>query len=303
MNSTISVQHVSKWYGQVVALSDVSCEIGPGVTALVGPNGAGKTTLFKIIAGLLVPSQGTVRVLGQAPRAHPELYSKLGFCPETEPLYDFMTGQEFLELSAAMYGIADPQAAAMRALERVQLLSEKDKRVGAYSRGMRQRLKLAQALVHDPEILLLDEPLKGADPTQRLLLLELIRSLGQAGKTVLISSHVLYEVERMASQILLIHRGRLLAFGDVRAIRAAMDDRPHRVLLVSRDPQRLAALLTERALVSGVTLSNGQLIVEVRDPAAFYGRLPSIVVEAGAPLERLVSLDEDLESVFRYLVR
>jgi ABC-2 type transport system ATP-binding protein len=252
---------------------------------------------------LLVPSQGTVRVLGQAPRAHPELYSKLGFCPETEPLYDFMTGQEFLELSAAMYGIADPQAAAMRALERVQLLSEKDKRVGAYSRGMRQRLKLAQALVHDPEILLLDEPLKGADPTQRLLLLELIRSLGQAGKTVLISSHVLYEVERMASQILLIHRGRLLAFGDVRAIRAAMDDRPHRVLLVSRDPQRLAALLTERALVSGVTLSNGQLIVEVRDPAAFYGRLPSIVVEAGAPLERLVSLDEDLESVFRYLVR
>jgi ABC-2 type transport system ATP-binding protein len=260
MNSTISVQHVSKWYGQVVALSDVSCEIGPGVTALVGPNGAGKTTLFKIIAGLLVPSQGTVRVLGQAPRAHPELYSKLGFCPETEPLYDFMTGQEFLELSAAMYGIADPQAAAMRALERVQLLSEKDKRVGAYSRGMRQRLKLAQALVHDPEILLLDEPL-------------------------------------------LIHRGRLLAFGDVRAIRAAMDDRPHRVLLVSRDPQRLAALLTERALVSGVTLSNGQLIVEVRDPAAFYGRLPSIVVEAGAPLERLVSLDEDLESVFRYLVR
>jgi ABC-2 type transport system ATP-binding protein len=213
MNSTISVQHVSKWYGQVVALSDVSCEIGPGVTALVGPNGAGKTTLFKIIAGLLVPSQGTVRVLGQAPRAHPELYSKLGFCPETEPLYDFMTGQEFLELSAAMYGIADPQAAAMRALERVQLLSEKDKRIGAYSRGMRQRLKLAQALVHDPEILLLDEPLKGADPTQRLLLLELIRSLGQAGKTVLISSHVLYEVERMASQILLIHRGRLLAFG------------------------------------------------------------------------------------------
>jgi ABC-2 type transport system ATP-binding protein len=181
MNSTISVQHVSKWYGQVVALSDVSCEIRPGVTALVGPNGAGKTTLFKIIAGLLVPSQGTVRVLGQAPRAHPELYSKLGFCPETEPLYDFMTGQEFLELSAAMYGIADPQAAAMRALERVQLLSEKDKRVGAYSRGMRQRLKLAQALVHDPEILLLDEPLKGADPTQRLLLLELIRSLGQAG--------------------------------------------------------------------------------------------------------------------------
>lgn len=298
----ISVQHVSKWYGQVVALSDVSCEIGPGVKGLLGPNGAGKTTLFKIIAGLLKPSQGTVRVFGKSLREHPQLYRNLGFCPETDNLYDFMTGLEFLKLNAALHSIPNPTEAALRALERVQLTREKDKKLGAYSRGMRQRIKLAQALVHDPEILLLDEPLKGADPTQRVLLIEIIRSLGDAGKTVIVSSHVLYEVERMAKEILLINRGRLIASGDFRAIREAMYDRPHRVLLSGRELKKLAALLTEHALVSGVTISDSELIVEITDPQAFYGKLPQAVVETGAHIEQLVSLDEDLESIFRYLV-
>lgn len=300
---TISVQHVSKWYGQVVAVSDVSFEIGPGVTGLLGPNGAGKTTLFKMIAGLLQPSQGTVRVLGHSLRASPQLYRKLGFCPETEKLYDFMSGFEFLKLNAELHGLAHAREAALRALERVQLTKEQDKRIGAYSRGMRQRIKLAQALIHDPEILLLDEPLKGADPTQRVLLMEIIRALGEQGRTVVVSSHVLYEVERMASEILLIHRGRLVAAGDFRALREAIYDRPHKVLLGTTDAKRLAALLTERALISSVTVADGELIVEVRDPALFYSGLPRLVVETGIRVERVVGLDEDLESVFRYLVQ
>jgi ABC-2 type transport system ATP-binding protein len=303
MDSTIVVHHVSKWYGEIVAVSDVSFEIGPGVTGLLGPNGAGKTTLFKMIAGLLTPSQGTVHVLGRSLRENPRLYRKLGFCPEADNLYDFMSGFEFLELNAALHDLSDPKAAALSALERVQLTKEKDKEIGAYSRGMRQRIKLAQALVHDPEVLLLDEPLKGADPTQRLLLMEVIRLLGETGRTVIVSSHVLYEVERMAREILLINRGRLVASGDFRAIREAMYDRPHRVLLAGREVKKLAALLTERALVSGVTISDNELIVEVQNPMAFYSGLPKLIIEASACLERLVGLDEDLESVFRYLVR
>lgn len=303
MSVTLSVQHVSKWYGEIVAVSDVSFEIGPGVTGLLGPNGAGKTTLFKMIAGLLKPSQGTVRVLGRSFRESPQLYRKLGFCPETDNLYDFMSGLEFLELNAALHALSDPKAAALNALERVQLTKEQNKKIGAYSRGMRQRIKLAQALVHDPEILLLDEPLKGADPTQRVLLMEVMRSLGEAGRTVIVSSHVLYEVERMAREILLINRGRLVASGDFRAIREAMYDRPHRVLVAGRGIKKLAALLTEQTLVTGVTISEGELIVEVQNPTAFYGGLPKLIIEAGACIERVVGLDEDLESVFRYLVR
>ncbi len=303
MNVTVSVQHVSKWYGQVVAVSDVSFAIGPGVTGLLGPNGAGKTTLFKIIAGLLKPSQGTVSVGGRSFRENPRLYRKVGFCPEADTLYDFMSGLEFLELNAALHDLPDPKAAALRALECVQLTKEQDKKIGAYSRGMRQRIKLAQALVHDPEILLLDEPLKGADPTQRVLLMEVIRSLGDRGKTVIVSSHVLYEVERMAREILLINRGRLVASGDFRAIREAMYDRPHKVLLGTAEAKRLAAILTERAVISGVTIADSELIVEVRDPALFYSQLPQVVVETGISVERVVGLDEDLESVFRYLVR
>ncbi|MCS7274879.1 MAG: ABC transporter ATP-binding protein [Candidatus Bipolaricaulota bacterium] len=303
MTPTIVVQNVSKWYGQVVAVSDLSIEVGPGVTGLLGPNGAGKTTLFKMIAGLLVPNQGVVRVLGESVRAKPALYRKIGFCPETESLYDFMTGLEFLKFNAELHGLPHPDEAARRALERVHLAREKDKKIGAYSRGMRQRIKLAQALLHDPEILLLDEPLKGADPTQRVLLIEIIRELGEQGRTVIVSSHVLYEVERMAREILLIHRGRLVAAGDFRAIREALYDRPHRVLVGTADAKRLAALLTERALVSGVTISDSELIVEVRDPALFYSGLPRLVAETGIRVERLVGLDEDLESVFRYLVQ
>jgi ABC-2 type transport system ATP-binding protein len=294
---------VSKWYGQVVAVSGVSFELERGVIGLLGPNGAGKTTLLKMIGGLLWPSNGEILILGQRLRRNSQLYRKLGFCPEPDALYDFMTGLEFLELNAKLQQIADFRSAARRALETVHLMDQKDKRISAYSRGMRQRIKLAQSLLHDPELLLLDEPLKGADPTQRRAIIEMIRQLGQAGKTVLVSSHVLHEVERMAREIILINRGRLVALGDFQAIRESMDGRPHKVLLSVSDPPKFAALLTERALVTGVHLTSEGLIVDVSSADVFYGNLPKLSVEAGLPVRKIVNLDDDLESVFRYLVK
>lgn len=302
MNPVIEIEKVTKRYGQVVAVSDVSFALAPGISGLLGPNGAGKTTLLKLMAGLLTPSSGQIKFFGQNLRRHPQLYRRLGYCPEQDELYDFMSGREFLKLSAGLYGLADPAQAAEKALEQVALSAQAGRPIRAYSRGMRQRLKFAQSLLPDPEVLLLDEPLKGADPAQRRMLIELIRQLGQAGVTIVISSHVLYEVERMAQQIILINHGRLIALGDFHAIREAMDDRPHKVLLEVSEPQRLAALLTERELVSAVNLADEQLVVDIGDANAFYGALPRLIAENGLHLRRLSGLDEDLESVFRYLV-
>jgi len=299
----IEIERVTKRYGEVVAVSEISFSVEPGVTGLLGPNGAGKTTLLKMMAGLLAPTSGRVSLFGQPVREHPQLYRRLGYCPESDQLYDFMSGYEFLELNARLQGLSDPKGAALQALEKVDLVSERDKKIRAYSRGMRQRLKVAQSLLHEPEVLLLDEPLKGADPTQRRALMELIRRLGEAGTTIIVSSHILYEVERMASKIILIHRGRLLALGDFRAIREAMDDRPHKVSIGASDVKRLAAALTERALVSGVDLSGEELVADISEPDEFYRELPKVALDVGVRLTRLVSLDEDLESVFRYLVR
>ncbi len=298
----IEVERVTKRYGDVVAVSDVSFEIGHGVTGLLGPNGAGKTTLLKLMAGLLAPTSGRVSVLGDSLRARPALYRRVGYCPESDRLYDFMTGEEFLIFNAQLHGLEDPKSATQRALETVDLVAQRGKRIGAYSHGMRQRLKVAQALLHDPDVLLLDEPLKGADPTQRKILLDVIQRLGQAGKTAIVSSHILYEVERMASQIVLIHRGRLLAFGDFHVIREAMDDRPHKVVIRANDVQRLAAALTERGLVAGVDIAEEEIQADVREPDRFYMELPRIALDAGVRVTKIASVDEDLESVFRYLV-
>ncbi len=301
--AVIDVHSATKRYGDVVALSDVSVEIGAGVTGLLGPNGAGKTTLLKLMAGLLAPTSGTVQLWGESPRSRPSLYGRIGYCPEGETLYGFMTGRAFLAMNAGLHGLDDPEGAAQRALEHVDLLDQAEKRIRAYSRGMRQRIKMAQALLHDPDALLLDEPLKGADPTQRRTLMELIVRLGEAGKTVVVSSHVLHEVERMASDIVLIHRGRLLASGDYHAIRDAMDGRPHKVSLAADAPRRLAAVLTEGDLVNGVELQEGRVVVDVSDPSRFYRDLPRVALESEIRLTEIASLDEDLESVFRYLVQ
>ncbi len=301
--SVISVKGVSKWYGQVVAVSDISFELEPGVIGLLGPNGAGKTTLLKMLGGLLWPSKGEIQLFGQSIQNNAALYKKIGFCPEPDALYDFMTGQEFLELNAELLHLTDRKSAALKALEFVDLTKQKDKKISAYSRGMRQRTKLAQSLLHDPQLLLLDEPLKGADPTQRRAIIELVKKLSEAGKTVLVSSHVLYEVERMADSIILINRGRLVALGDFHAIRESMDGKPHKVLLNVSDPPKFGALLTERAVVSGVNVSPDGLVVEISDSDKFYGHLPKLAVESGVLVRKIVNLDDDLESIFKYLVK
>jgi len=301
--AVINVDSATKRYGDVVALSDVSVEIEPGVTGLLGPNGAGKTTLLKMMTGLLAPTSGSVALWDASPRSDPSLYGRIGYCPEGETLYGFMTGRTFLAMNARLHGLADPNGAAQRALQQVDLVDEADKRIRAYSRGMRQRIKMAQALLHDPDVLLLDEPLKGADPTQRRTLMDLIVQLGQAGHTVVVSSHVLHEVERMAAEIVLIHRGRLLASGDYHAIREAMDGRPHKVSLEAEEPRRLAAVLTEGDLVNGVELQEDRVVVDIADPSSFYRDLPRVALDAEIRLTEITSLDEDLESVFRYLVQ
>lgn len=300
--STIQVQHVTKRFGQVVAVSDIDFSIEPGVTGLLGPNGAGKTTLLKMMAGLIAPSLGSVTVFGKSLRDNPSLYSKVGYCPEGDPFYKYLAGIEFLRNTAKLQNMPDPQDAAMKALEQVDLVKQKDKKIRAYSRGMRQRIKVAQSILHDPQVLLFDEPLKGADPTQRKILIDLVVELGQAGKTVVVSSHILHEVERMASQIVLVNRGRLLALGDYHAIRQEMEGRPHKVLVKASDLFKLASILTERAMVSGVDLLGEELIADVSDPDLFYTELPKVALQNRIQLTKIAGMDEDLESVFRYLV-
>jgi len=300
--STIEIQNVTKRFGQVVGVSDVDFTIGSGVTGLLGPNGAGKSTLLKMMAGLIEPSMGNVRILGENLRQKPKLYARIGYCPESDPFYGYMTGYEFLMVNARLQGVSDPHGSSQAALEQVDLVTNKDKKVRAYSRGMKQRLKVAQTILHDPEVLLFDEPLKGADPTQRKILIDLILNLGASGKTVIVSSHILHEVERMASQIILINRGRLMAFGDYHAIRQTMEDRPHKVMLIASEPHKLAAALTERALVSGVDLLGDEILADVTNPDLFYSELPKIALQSGIKLTKIAAMDDDLESVFRYLV-
>ena len=299
---TIEAEGVSKWYGDKVAVSDLSFALRPGVTALLGPNGAGKSTTLKLLTGLLRPSRGRVRVLGQRADDNPALYRRIGLVPEQEGLYPFLTGREFVELAARLNRLPRPREAAERALSAVEMQDAAGRKLGGYAKGMRQRVKFAQALVHDPEVLFLDEPLTGADPSQRLALMELFGRLGAAGKTVLISSHILYEVERMGSNVLVMVNGKLAAEGDFHAIRALMDDRPRRVRVTCPDPHALAALLVALPGTRGVTLEEDALVVETAAPLEFHHAVPRAAQRAGVRLYGIEGLDEDLESVFRYLV-
>jgi ABC-2 type transport system ATP-binding protein len=300
--ATIEMVGVSKWYGDKVALSDVTFALGPGVTALLGANGAGKSTTLKLLTGQLRPSRGEVRVLGQPVVANPALYRQIGVVPEQEGLYPFLTAREFIELSARLCHLPDPRAAARTALETVDLLDVADRRLGAFSKGMRQRAKIAQALVHDPAVLFLDEPLSGADPRQRIAIMQIFSALGAAGKTVLISSHILYEVERMGSNVLVMVNGKLAAEGDYHAIRALMDDRPRRVRVTCSDAQKLAQALVVAPGVTSVALEAQALVVETTAPLAFHQAVPRAAQQANIRLYAIEGLDEDLETVFRYLV-
>jgi ABC-2 type transport system ATP-binding protein len=302
VSDTIVVSELSKWFGPKVAVSEVTIGFGPGVTGLLGPNGAGKTTLMRVIAGLQKPSQGSVTVLGEDPRAHPRVYRDMALVPEDEAVYDRLSARRFIELAARLAKVDDPVAKAQRALETVELTEPADRMLGGFSKGMRQRAKVAAALVSDPQVLLLDEPLNGADPVQRAHLISLFRGLGAAGRTVLVSSHVLAEVERMTERVVAMVDGRLAAVGSVADIRAAMTDRPRQIYVECSDTRALAASLMSTDGVLGVHLEAGRLRIEASDAGDVARRLPQLAVERGIVVSRVEPADESLESVFRYLV-
>lgn len=299
---TVEVSEVSKWFGQKVAVSDVSCSFGPGIAGLLGPNGAGKTTLLRMLTGLTLPSQGEVSVKGEHPRSNVNRYREIGFVPEESALYNTLTGREYVAYAARLNRLDSPEQSAAEALETVGLTKDADREVGGFSKGMRQRTKVAAALVHDPEILILDEPLNGTDPVQRVHLIGLFRELADRGKTLIVSSHVLQEVERMTDRVIAIVDGKLAAAGDIGAIRKAMSDIPYRVLIESEDPRRLGSALIDREKVFSVTVDGLRLHVETSDLLELGGTIAQLSKELDVRLARFAPEDESLESVFRYLV-
>ncbi|MEE1798618.1 ABC transporter ATP-binding protein [Streptomyces sp. NPDC101062] len=300
--TTINIEHTSRWFGNVVAVNDVTMSIGPGVTGLLGPNGAGKSTLINMMAGFLAPSTGTVTLDGEKIWRNESVYRQIGIVPEREGMYDFLTGLEFVVANAELHGLG--AKAARAALATVEMEYAQDRRIGTYSKGMRQRVKMASALVHDPSVLLLDEPFNGMDPRQRMQLMELLRRMGATGRTVLFSSHILEEVEQLASHIEVIVAGRHAASGDFRKIRRLMTDRPHRYLVRSSDDRALAAALIADPSTAGieVDLAEGALRIQAVDFGRFTELLPRVAREHSIRLLTVSPSDESLESVFSYLV-
>jgi ABC-2 type transport system ATP-binding protein len=295
---------VSKWFGQLVAVSDVSFDVGPGVTALLGPNGAGKSTMFRMLCGLARPSKGSVRVLGRDPRTDIGVARHIGLVPQQEGVFEPLTAREFVTLSATLQGVPEPGRAASGALEQVELDPGDSRRLPAYSKGMRQRVKVAQAIVHDPSVLVLDEPLAGLDPRQRRDMVALFRRLGGEGRCVIVSSHVLGEVERLGSQVLVMSQGRLAAAGDFRELRALMDDRPMRIRVRTDRPRELAGALLESGAAVGARLDGDESIeLDATDARALAHALAPVARERGARLLEVHPLDADLEGVFRYVVQ
>ncbi len=300
----IAVASVSKFFGSVVAVSDVSFAIDDGVTALLGPNGAGKSTLFRMMCGLTPPSRGELRVLGADPRTDLAVRGVIGLVPQQDALFDHLTARDFVTVAATTHGIhaADAGLASDWALEQVDLADVGSKPVGQFSKGMRQRVKVAAALVHDPRVLILDEPLTGLDPVQRRRMIALFHRLGDEGRCVLVSSHVLDEVARLGSNVLVVAQGRLVARGDYRDLRELMDDRPHRIRIGANEPRRLATALVDRGLVTALSLVDGEVVVDTLNIDALGREVAGIAVELGVRLTEITPLDDDLESVFRYLV-
>ena len=301
--AALTLNNVSRWYGNVVAVNDISFELGPGITGLLGPNGAGKSTLLHMLTGLLAPSNGDALVNGAPAWKNPDIYKLVGFVPEREAVYPFLTGSEFVTLSARLHGLTDPEAAALRAIEDVEMVDAKDRAVGGYSKGMKQRIKIAAAIVHRPSILLLDEPFNGADPRQRLRMMEMLQKMAADGATIVFSSHILEEVERLADNVLVIVSGRLAASGDFHEIRRLMIDRPHTLRVRSSDDRRLAAALIGQEAVFGVEIEPEGLTVQASDLVSFSRVAPVLARDAGVSVYELSPTDESLESVFSYLVQ
>ncbi len=299
----VRVDHVSRWFGSVVAVSDVSFDIKPGITGLLGPNGAGKTTLLRMITGLADVSDGTVTVLDQPIRNNSALFGRIGVMSEHETVYGFMKGREFVKIMGRLRGVSDLDAAADRAIELVDLVEASHRPMGTYSRGMRQRMRLAATLVHDPDILILDEPLNGADPLQRVQFQDLMRRFAADGRTIVLSSHILEEVEQVADTVLLIVNGKLAASGGFRAIRAALDKRPYHVRVMSDSPRELAAAVVTLDSVEAVNIDpDGAIVVLSNNVRALQIELPLRAEASSIRLFGVEPMDDSLESVFGYLV-
>jgi ABC-2 type transport system ATP-binding protein len=299
----ISVQGVSRWFGSVVAVSDVSFDVMPGITGLLGPNGAGKTTLLRMMTGLADTSVGSVTVFGEPVRDNPPLYQRMGVMSEHETVYGFMKGRDFVRMMGSLRGVEDLEAATDRAIALVDLADAQHRSMETYSRGMRQRMRLAATLVHNPEILILDEPLNGADPRQRVHFKRLLQTLAAEGRTIVLSSHILEEVEQLADTVLLIVNGKLAASGGFRAIRAALNQRPYHVRVICDAPRKLAAAIVELDSVDAVHVDpDGAVVVLSRNVLDLQIELPRLAQAQSISLRRVEPLDDSLESVFGYLV-
>ena len=306
MTPLVVADHLSKWYGQVIGLNDVSVSIPPGITGLLGPNGAGKSTLLKLLTGQLKPSKGSITVLGEPVWGNPRIFFRIGFCPEQDAFYDRMTGLEWVAGLARLNGLGEQAslAAARAALERVDLMDAANKKIGGYSKGMRQRVKLAQALAHDPELLILDEPLSGMDPIARRRTIRLIKDWAREGRSILVSSHILHEIEAMTSSILLINNGRILAEGDVHQIRELIDEHPHTVHVRAARPRDLAREFLTRDDVLSLKLEQGAIVVETSKPDGFYRYLTELAADGRAgEITEVTSPDDNLQAVFKFLVK
>ena len=306
MSAVITSEHLSKWYGQVIGLNDVTVSVPPGITGLLGPNGAGKSTFMKLITGQLRPSKGDVKVLGEPIWRNPKLYFRIGFCPEQDRFYERMTGLEWVTALVRLNGYDEKAAAAAaeRALTAVDLMEAANKKIGAYSKGMRQRVKLAQAIVHDPELIILDEPLSGMDPLGRRKTIRMIRDWAKQGKSILVSSHILHEIESMTANILLINNGRILAEGNVHQIRELIDEHPHTVHIRAADPRLLAREFLTRDDVLSMRFEPGAVVVETSKPDMFYSRLTEIAAAGEhGQVNEVTSPDDNLQAVFQYLVK
>jgi ABC-2 type transport system ATP-binding protein len=302
----VVADHLSKWYGQVIGLNDVSVSVPSGITGLLGPNGAGKSTFMKLITGQLKPSKGTVAVLGEPIWQNPALYFRIGFCPEQDSFYERMTGLEWVTALVRLNGMDDHQAlaSARRALDAVDLADAADKKIGAYSKGMRQRVKMAQAIAHDPDLLILDEPLSGMDPIMRRRTIRMIKDWGRAGRSIIVSSHILHEIESMTANILLINQGRILAEGNVHQIRDLIDEHPHTVYIKADETRVLAREFLAYDDVLSLKFEDDALVVQTGRPDAFYSRLTDLAASGAAGLiHEVTSPDDNLQAVFQYLVK
>jgi ABC-2 type transport system ATP-binding protein len=280
--------------------------VPPGITGLLGPNGAGKSTFMKVITGQLKPSKGTISVLGEAIWRNPALYGRIGFCPEQDAFYERMTGLEWVTALVRLNGVSEATAGDMarRAMEQVDLLDAADKKIGAYSKGMRQRVKLAQALAHDPELLILDEPLAGMDPLARRKTIRLIKEWGRAGRSVVVSSHILHEIESMTANIMLINQGRILAEGNVHQIRDLIDEHPHTVYIKADRPRALAREFLGADDLLSLRFEDDAVVVQTARPDAFYARLTAVAASGEfGTIHEVTSPDDNLQAVFQYLVK